>query len=123
MIQDFAKTRVSMRRVPQSLQRNSAHLTSKWNVGIARDRVKADNEHSCRHYFEPLHSKTQQHEVDARHIYNLDEKGLLTGITSRQKRVFSRQLWGKKKERQQACKVSKESGQQFGNGLCRWELV
>jgi hypothetical protein len=62
-----------------------------------RNRVKANSEHSYRHYFELLHSKIQQYEVEPQHIYNMDEKGFLIGITSRQKRVFSRQLWEQKK--------------------------
>ncbi|KNG45922.1 pogo transposable [Stemphylium lycopersici] len=37
-----------------------------------------------------------QYEVDARHTYNMDEKGFLIGITSRSKRVFSRAAWERK---------------------------
>jgi hypothetical protein len=62
-----------------------------------RTRVKADSEHSYRHYLELLHAKIQQYDVEPRHIYNMDEKGFLAGVTSRQKRIFSRQLWEQKK--------------------------
>jgi hypothetical protein len=34
--------------------------------------------------------------VEARHIYNMDEKGFLIGITSWSKRVFSKQFWERK---------------------------
>ena len=34
--------------------------------------------------------------MEPRHIYNMDEKGFLVGITSRSKRVFSRQLYERK---------------------------
>jgi hypothetical protein len=58
-----------------------------------RDRVKADNRDSYRHHFNLLHAKIRQYNVEPRHIYNMDEKGFLISITSRQKRVFSKQLW------------------------------
>jgi hypothetical protein len=38
----------------------------------------------------------KEYNVDARHIYNMDEKGFLVGITGRSKRVFSRQLYERK---------------------------
>jgi hypothetical protein len=62
-----------------------------------RTRVKADSEHSYRHYLELLHAKIQQYDVEPRHIYNMDEKGFLAGVTSKQKRIFSRQPWEQKK--------------------------
>jgi hypothetical protein len=57
-----------------------------------RTRVKADSEHSYRHYLELLYAKIRQYDVEPRHIYNMDEKGFLAGVTLRQKRIFSRQL-------------------------------
>jgi hypothetical protein len=97
MIQNFgsavAQDPCSDRWVSRFLERNKAHPTSKWTVGMDRNRVKADNKDSYRHYFKLLHSKIRQYNVEPRHIYNMDEKGFLIGITSRQKRVFSRQLW------------------------------
>jgi hypothetical protein len=62
-----------------------------------RTRVKADSEHSYGYYLKLLHAKIQQYNVEPRHIYNMDEKGFLAGVTSRQKRIFSRQLWEQKK--------------------------
>jgi hypothetical protein len=61
MLQNFgsavASWPCSKRWVSRFLLRNSAHLCSKWTVGMDRNRVKADSEHSYRHYFELLHSK------------------------------------------------------------------
>jgi hypothetical protein len=34
--------------------------------------------------------------VDARHIYNMDEKGFLIGILAKSKRVFSKASWERK---------------------------
>jgi hypothetical protein len=61
------------------------------------DRVKADNRDSYCHYFELLHARIRQYNVEPRHIYHMDEKGFLIGITSRQKRIFSKQLWGQRR--------------------------
>jgi hypothetical protein len=57
-----------------------------------RNRIKADNKDSYCHYFEFLYAKIRKYNVASRHIYNMDEKGFLIGITLRQKRVCSRQL-------------------------------
>jgi hypothetical protein len=101
MIRNFgsvvAQKPVSERWVSRFLERNKDHLTSKWSVGMDRNRHKADNMDSYSRYFALLHAKIRQYDVDARHIYNMDEKGFLIGVTSRQKRVFSKQLWEQKK--------------------------
>ena len=83
--------------VTRFLNRNKDNLTSQWTTGMDRNRHQADSEYSYRLYFELLHRKIQKYNVDARHIYNMDEKGFLVGITSRSKRVFSKQLWQQKK--------------------------
>jgi hypothetical protein len=61
MIQNFgsavAPWACSKRWVSRFLRRNSAHLCSKWSVGMDRTRVKADSENSYCHYLELLHSK------------------------------------------------------------------
>ena len=36
-----------------------------------------------------------QYNMNARHTYNMDEKGFLIGITGRSKRVFSKRMWEK----------------------------
>jgi hypothetical protein len=62
-----------------------------------RNCVKANNRDGYHHYFKLLHAKIQQYNVEPRYIYNMDKKGFLIGITSRQKRVFSKQLWEQKR--------------------------
>jgi hypothetical protein len=93
----WRKIRVQIAGFLQFLEQNKAHLTSKWIVGMDRNRVKADNKDSYHHYFKLFHAKIRQYNVELRHIYNMDEKGFLIGITPRQKRVFSRQLWEQKR--------------------------
>jgi hypothetical protein len=83
--------------VTRFLNRNKDNLTSQWTTGMDRNRHQADSEYSYRLYFELLHRKIRKYNVDARHIYNMGKKGFLVGITSRSKRVFSKQLWPQKK--------------------------
>jgi hypothetical protein len=101
MIQNFASAvaawACSKRWVSRFLCQNSAHLCSKWSFVRDRTCVKADSEKSYGHYLELLCAKFRQYNMEPRHIYNMDEKGFLAGITSRQKRIFSRQLWEQKK--------------------------
>jgi hypothetical protein len=95
-IQNFASVvatfLVSTRWVSRFIARHKAALTSKRTVGIDRDHIKADNRDSYCHYFELLYPKIRQYNVKPRYIYNMDEKGFLIGNTSRQKRIFSKQL-------------------------------
>jgi hypothetical protein len=99
MIRNFAsavlKWEVSDAWVTRFLRRNNAHLTSKWTIGMDRSHHKADSEYSYRLYFELLHKKIQEYNVDVENIYNMDEKGFLIGVTSRSKRVFSKQLYAR----------------------------
>jgi hypothetical protein len=74
------------------------------------NRHHADSEASYRDYFELLQAKIREYDVDARHIYNMDEKGFAVGVTSKTKRVFSKTLYQEKK---------KTAGLQDGN----WEWV
>jgi hypothetical protein len=101
MIQNFASSVSGFDHsdpwVSRFLSQNKDNLTSQWTTGMDRNRHQADSEYSHRLYFELLHRKIRKYNVDARHIYNMDEKGFLVGITSRSKRVFSKQLWQQKK--------------------------
>lgn len=101
MIRNFAsrvaKWEVSDTWVTRFLNRNSDQLTSRWATGIDRKRYIADSEYTYHLYFELLHAKIQEYGVAPRHIYNMDEKGFLVGITSKSKRIFSKQLWEQKK--------------------------
>jgi hypothetical protein len=77
--------------VTRFLERNRNHLTSGWTTGMDCNRHQAESEHSYRQYFDLFHAKIREYNVDARHIYNMDEKGFLGGITSRSKRVCLKQ--------------------------------
>ena len=47
-------------------------------------------------YFDLLRLKIEEYSIDARHTYNMDEKGFMIGATTRTKHVFSRRMWEKK---------------------------
>ncbi|KAK1912874.1 hypothetical protein P3342_004810 [Pyrenophora teres f. teres] len=64
-----------------------------------RTRHLADSESKYRLYFELLHRKITEYHLEARDIYNMDEKGFLIGLIGRSKRIFSRRQWEKKKVR------------------------
>jgi hypothetical protein len=63
------------------------------------NRHKADSRDKYRLYFQLLHGKIDQYQIDPRHTYNMDEKGFLIGIVGRSKRIFSRRMWEKKEVR------------------------
>jgi hypothetical protein len=43
-------------------------------------------------YFNLLQRKFAKYKLDAKHTYNIDEKGFMIGITTRAKHVFSRRI-------------------------------
>ena len=103
MIQNFAshvaKNSVSDSWVTRFINRHSIHLISQWTAGMDNNRHQANSGAKYSLYFDLLHHKITKYNVEARHTYNMDEKGFLIGITGRSKRVFSRRMWEKKEVR------------------------
>jgi hypothetical protein len=100
MASEVAKTKVSERWEGFFFTRNSTHLSSKWTTGIDCNPHIADSEKRYRQYFEYLHSKMQEYEVEAENVYNMDEKCFTIGTTACSKCMFSKQLWQQKRSRQ-----------------------
>ena len=98
MVQNFASTvskwEVSQSWVTRFLHRYADKLTIKWSPRIDRDRHNADSRFKYKLYFDMLHSKMHEHGVDARNIYNMDEKGFHVGVSKRSKRVFTKASLG-----------------------------
>jgi hypothetical protein len=90
---DIAKKELSVRWVNRFIARYKVDLISRWTTGIDRARHKADSLSKYTLYFSLLHDKMSKYDVEARNIYNMDEKGFLLGILTRSKRVFSRRLY------------------------------
>lgn len=61
-----------------------------------RDRHKADSEVKYSLYFELLHDKMKEYNVQPSHIFNMDEKGFMIGVTGRSKRVFDKKIYNRK---------------------------
>ena len=103
MIRNFAsaiaKEEVSESWVTRFINGHSIHLISQWTVGMDSNRHKADSGDKYRLYFQLLHGKIDQYQIDPRHTYNMDEKGFMIGIVGRSKKIFSRRMWEKKEVR------------------------
>jgi len=79
------------------MNRNSSHLISRWQTAMDRKRHKADSEAKYSLYFDYLHDKMKEYNVEPTHIYNMDEKGFQIGSLGRSKRVFDKVLYNKKR--------------------------
>lgn len=103
MIRNFASTiakeRVSESWVTRFINRHSIHLISRWAAGMDSNCHEADSEDKYKLYFDLLRDKIKAYSIEPRHTYNMDEKGFLTGVIGRLKRVFSRQMWERKEVR------------------------
>ncbi|KAF2828060.1 hypothetical protein CC86DRAFT_348011 [Ophiobolus disseminans] len=82
--------------VTRFLTRQGNHLVSKWTSGMDSLRHKADSGAKYKLYFDLLHAKIKQYNVQPKHIYNMGKKGFMIGILGGSKRVFSCQLWEEK---------------------------
>ena len=99
MIQNFASSvateRVSESWVTRFINKYSIHLISQYSTGMDANRHKADSYTKYELYFNLLQRKITEYKVDAKHTYNMDEKGFVIRVTTRTKHVFSRQMWEK----------------------------
>ena len=57
------------------------------------DRHKADSATKYKLYFELLHNKMNEYDIQPSHIFNMDEKGFLLGILGKSKIVFSKRQY------------------------------
>jgi hypothetical protein len=97
MVRNFAsavaKWEASDAWVTRFLHCHHVDLTVKWSAGLDRDRYQADSYYKYDLYFQLLHGKMREYNVEPRNTYNMDEKGFAIGITKRTKRVFSKAVW------------------------------
>jgi hypothetical protein len=47
-------------------------------------------------YFDLLHAKMKQYNIQPRHCYNMNEKDFMIGVTGCSKQVFTQWQWEKK---------------------------
>jgi hypothetical protein len=82
--------------IDRFVYRHDIHLISKWTTGMDRTRHLADSKVKYQYYFDLLHSKIKEYNVEAKNTYHMDEKGFLIGLINRSKRIFSKRMWKKK---------------------------
>ncbi|EFQ94795.1 hypothetical protein PTT_07410 [Pyrenophora teres f. teres 0-1] len=94
MIRNFAsqitQREVGIHWIDRFVQRHPDELISKWTTSIDNNRHKADSAKKYSLYFDLLREKIEQYHVEARYIYNMDEKGFMLSAVGRSKRIFSR---------------------------------
>jgi hypothetical protein len=61
-----------------------------------RERYKADLEAKYSLYFDLLHDKMKEYEVQLSYIFNIDEKGFMIRVVGRSKRVFNKEVYRQK---------------------------
>ena len=79
MIRNFASS-LAGREVLESwvtrfINRNPTYLISRWQRGMDRNRHKANSGAKYSLYFELLHNKIKEYNVEPTHIFNMDKKG------------------------------------------------
>ena len=64
--------------------------------GMDKVRHNSDSEAKYKSHFHVVHLKMEKYGIEARHTYNMDEKGFAIGKINSTKRIFSRRQWEKK---------------------------
>jgi hypothetical protein len=97
MIQNFgsavAERDLSESWVQRFIERNRNHLISRWSTGLDRNRHQADTLDKYDDWFDLIHLKIEEHKIEPRLMYNMDEKGFMIGVEGRSKRWFSKQVF------------------------------
>ena len=65
-----------------------------------KERHNADSWRKYEQYFGLMNKKIEQYRIEARHTYNIDEKGFEIGKVGRAKRIFDKALYKQKHTRQ-----------------------
>ena len=86
--------------VTRFLHRNHPPLITSWTTLMETSRHEADTGDKYRLYFDLLHGKIKEYEIEAENTYNMDEKGFMIGVIGRSKRIFDQGLYGKKQYKQ-----------------------
>jgi hypothetical protein len=81
--------------ITRFLHRHHIHLISRWSSGLDRPRRHADNLSKFNLYFNLLHDKMEEYDVEPQYSYNMDEKGFAIGVENKSKRVFDKEAWVK----------------------------
>jgi hypothetical protein len=75
----IAQREVGVHWVDCFIKQHPDKLISEWTTGMDNNRHKADSGRKYSLYFDLLRDKIDQYHIEARHIYNMDEKGFMLG--------------------------------------------
>lgn len=75
------------------IKAHSDKVISRYSKGLDSDRKKADSTWKYTLYFELIGRKIEQYNLTPEQIYNMDEKGFMIGISTKEKRIFSRRKY------------------------------
>jgi hypothetical protein len=97
MIRNFAREisgkEVGKHWAERFITRHGNDLLTQWSSGMDKERHKADSAVKYSLYFDLLKRKIEEYGIVPWLIYNMDEKGFLIGVLSKQKRVFGKRLY------------------------------
>ena len=71
---EIAKKELGVHWVDRYIKRHQVDLISRWTTGIDRARHQADSISKYPFYSSLLHEKISKYDVEARNMYNMDEK-------------------------------------------------
>ncbi|KAI7973275.1 hypothetical protein EIK77_004552 [Talaromyces pinophilus] len=72
---------------------HSDKIISRYSKPLDSDRKKADSAWKYTLYFELLGQKIEKYNLAPEQVYNMDEKGFMIGINTKEKRIFSRRKY------------------------------
>ncbi|EEA22190.1 pogo transposable element, putative [Talaromyces marneffei ATCC 18224] len=75
------------------LKAHSDKVISRYSKGLDSDRKKADSAYKYTLYFELIGRKIEQYNLTPDQIYNMDEKGFMLGVSTKERRIFTRRKY------------------------------
>lgn len=101
-VRELADVEVSQTWVTHFFARHRDVLTNRYTNPMTFARHEADSYDKYKAYFDLVEQKIAEYSIEARHTYNMDEKGFMAGVLGKQKRVFSKASWTRHQSRQSA---------------------
>jgi hypothetical protein len=75
--------------------RHQDALLSRYLKNIDIQRQKAENPKALQAFYDVLEQKTKEYDILPQNTYNMDEKGFMIGVSTKQHRIFSKQAFQK----------------------------
>ncbi|KAL3707102.1 hypothetical protein TMatcc_008115 [Talaromyces marneffei ATCC 18224] len=75
------------------IKAHSDEVISRYSEGLDSDGKKADSEYKYALYCELIGRKIEQYNLMPEQIYSMDEKGFMLGVSTKEKRIFTRRKY------------------------------